>query len=186
MKIVSTGVDLSLTGTGVVTLEDGKLIREYLIKSKPRGDKPVDEVDRLYEILCEVLIEIGRFDRITGKAGGIPDIVVIENLAFMAKGTSLTQLAGLSHLLRNELRIMEIPFLMVAPTTLKKFVTGNGAAKKDVIMMEIFKRYGVTMLDDNKADAYGLAQIGLAVLGGNSKSTTKTQDEVIDLIKKQL
>ena len=54
------------------------------------------------------------------------------------------------------------------------------------IMMEIFKRYGVTITNDNEADAYGLAQIGLALRGGNRKNTTKLQEEVLSLLKKQL
>jgi len=79
-----------------------------------------------------------------------------------------------------------IPFIIVAPTSLKKFITGNGAAKNDVMLMETFKRYGVTILDDNECDAYGLAQVGLALLNGNSKSTTKLQEEVLTLLKKQI
>ena len=176
--IKSIGVDLSLTGTGLVCLEDGKLIEQKLIKSKPSGDRPIDELKRILTIAISVQNFIDIYK---------PDIVVIENLAFgIQKTTSLTQLAGLNYFIRSGLYKIGIKFVLVAPTTLKKYVTGNGAAKKDVLMVEVYKRLGVTMLDDNLCDAYSLAQIGLSLLGGNSKDTNKIQKEVISLITKQL
>jgi porphobilinogen deaminase len=44
----------------------------------------------------------------------------------------------------------------------------------------------VTLTDDNECDAYALAQVGLARMGGNSKSITKLQTEVLDLLNKQI
>lgn len=176
--VVSAGLDLSLTGTGVVVLEDGKIIEQALIKSKPVGDKPIAELRRIQKIVGEigVLIEKHR-----------PYIVVIENLAFgVRNATALTQLSALNYMVRAMLAYKDIQFVLCAPTSLKKFVTGSGGAKKDVMMMETYKRWHVTILNDNECDAYGLAQIGLAILDGNSKTTTKTQKEVTDLIRKQM
>ena len=174
----SIGIDLSLTGTGVVVLEDGKLIHQELIKSKPVGDKPVDELRRIVKIVQGVHMCFGSHTI---------DIAVIEGLAFMARNTTaLVQLSALNYFTRHLLWGIETPFVIVAPTSLKKFVTGNGASKKDVMMMEVYKRWGVTMLDDNLCDAYGLAQVGLALKDGNSKATTKVQNEVLELIRKQL
>lgn len=173
------GLDLSLTGTGVVILEDGKIIKQRLIKSKPIPDgKPIDEVKRILQIVDEILLST--------KSNTI-DVAVIEGLAFMVRNaTALVQLSALNYMTRAMLMSNNIPFIIVAPTSLKKFITGNGAAKKDVMLMETFKRYGVTILDDNECDAYGLAQVGLALLNGNSKSTTKLQEEVLTLLKKQI
>ena len=53
----------------------------------------------------------------------------------------------------------------VAPTSLKKFVTGKGNAKKDLMLLSVYKRWGFDTTNDNKADAYGLAQFGRALLG---------------------
>lgn len=180
-SITSLGLDLSLTGTGVVILEDGKIIKQHLIKSKPVGDKPIDELNRILKIVSDIKNEI---------TGTMIHVAVIENLAFGVKNaTSLTQLAALNYFVRNLLSHecgYEIPFILVAPPSLKKFITGSGNAKKDVMLIETFKRYGVTILDDNECDAYGLAQVGLALLDGNSKAITKLQDEVLNLLKKQL
>lgn len=177
-SITSLGLDLSLTGTGVVILTDGKLVKQVLIKSKPVGDKPVDELKRIEKIVDEIH---------KATCSLTIDIAVIENLAFgVRNATSLTQLAGLNYFVRSMCLVTGIPFVLVAPTSLKKYVTGNGAAKKDAMLMETFKRWGVTMLNDNECDAYGLSQLGLALMGGNSKQTTKIQNEVVSLIKKQI
>jgi len=177
-NIISIGLDLSLTGTGVVVLKNGKIIKQKLIKSKPAGDKPVDELKRILKIINE--IELVLSEELYG-------IAVIEGLAFMVRNaTALVQLSALNYMIRAVLLKKNIPFIIVAPTSLKKFITGDGKSKKDVILMEVYKRYGVTIFDDNEADAYGLAQIGLALLGGNTKKTTAKQNEVIKLLSKQL
>lgn len=117
----------------------------------------------------------------------MPTIAVIEGIAFMARNTaSLAQLAALNYMTRSLVYNYRTPFVIVAPTSLKKYITGSGVAEKGTLMMEIYKRYGVTIRDNNEADAYGLAQIGLALNGGNSKDITKKQQEVLDLVKKQL
>ena len=178
--ITSLGLDLSLVGTGFVILTDGKIVDQGLIKSKPAGDRPIDELKRIQKIVADI------DDNLQTLSSLDIDIAVIEGLAFMAQGTSLVQLAALNYMVRAMLADYGIPFVIVAPTTLKKFIASNGAAKKDAMMLETFKRYGVSILDNNICDAYGLSQVGLALLGGNSKPTTKLQEEVINLLNKQL
>jgi len=172
------GIDLSLTGTGIVVLEDGKLMKKKLIKSKPLGKRPIDEIHRIRKIIEEIEDILGE---------DIPDIAVIEGMAFMARNTTaLVQLAALNYMTRALLVDYNITFIIVAPTSLKKFVTGSGNAKKDVMLIETYKRYGVTILDDNICDGYSLAQVGLCLKESNSKPVTKFQQEVLDLLKKQL
>ena len=115
-----------------------------------------------------------------------PDLVVIEGLAFMAQGTSLVQLSALNYIIRALLNEFKWPFMIVAPTTLKKFVTGSGKGDKDQMMMAVFKNYGHEALDNNECDAYALAACGLAVLGAPLKEPLQPQKEVINLLKKQL
>lgn len=173
--MITAGVDVSLTGTGVVVLENGKIKKQKLIKTKPRGDKPVDELERLIYILGEIIIDLEECQ-----------LVAIEGLAFMARNTTaLVQLSGLNYLLRYMLNKDGVAFIIVAPTSLKKFVTLKGNSDKNVVMMEIFKRYGETLPDNNIADSYGLSRIAEAVLDSKVE-LAKPQQEVINLIKKQL
>jgi crossover junction endodeoxyribonuclease RuvC len=43
--------------------------------------------------------------------------------------------------------------------TLKKYATGKGTAKKQEMLLQMYKRWGVEFNDDNAADAYALARL---------------------------
>lgn len=170
MKIL--GADLSLTGSGIVILTNGKVTFQKLIKSKPRGDSPKDELNRLLEIVSQIKVE------------GI-DLVVMEGIAFgIRKTTSLAQLSALNYMVRMQCWEYKVPFVIVAPNTLKKFITGKGMGEKDQMMLATYKKWGFSPSDNNICDAFGLARIGQALLG-----KTKLLDyekEVVNLLKKQL
>ncbi len=175
------GVDLSLTGTGVVVIENDKILRQKLIKSKPVGDKPSAEIERMVKIIDEVMsvIDCPKVDNYP------PHMVAIEGIAFMARNTTaMAQLCGLNYMLRVVLRIKELKFVVVAPSSLKKFITGHGNAQKDNIMLSVFQRYGETLTDNNIADAYGLSRVAEACT--MNKKIPQFQEEVATLIKKQL
>lgn len=180
--MISVGLDLSLTGTGYAILKTGLCPSVGLIKSKPTGDKPLHETQRIVKIAEDVMEEI---DRLTPYEK--PDLVVIEGLAFMARNThSLVQLAGLNYLIRALLNQFEWPFIIVAPTTLKKFITGKGNSDKNIVMMNIYRDYSQEFIDDNVADAFALAAFGMALKGQPLRTLTVPQKEAIELIKKQL
>src|SRR5690349_3444900 len=133
------GIDPSLTGTGVVVVrDDGSVVSSKLIKTK-KTEGTVAEVRRLTSIVYDVMEEVYECD-----------LVLIEGLAFMARNTSaLVQLSALNYFIRKDLVLDEIPFKVVAPSSLKKYVTGKGNAKKDSMYLETYKRYGVSFSDDN-------------------------------------
>lgn len=50
--------------------------------------------------------------------------------------------------------------IIVAPTSLKKYVTGRGnGVQKNQMLLQVYKKWGVEFSDDNAADSYGLAHI---------------------------
>lgn len=175
MKIL--GLDLSLTGTGVVVLEDGKVVVEELIKSKPHEEKtPVHEIERIV-LIKERILTIAEESN--------PDLVCIEGLAFgVRNATALVQLAGLNYMIREYLWQRGIKFLIVAPTSLKKFTTGHGNAKKEEMMLEVFNKYGIAFTDDNCNDAFCLANLGRSLLLDHSANDRER--EVLNTLKKQL
>jgi len=69
---------------------------------------------------------------------------------------------------------------IVKPTALKKYVTGSGAAKKNEILLGVYKRWAVDFRDDNAADSYGLARIAEAIHTG--KTQFKYEREVISAL----
>jgi Holliday junction resolvasome RuvABC endonuclease subunit len=58
---------------------------------------------------------------------------------------------------------------IVKPLALKKFITGHGVAKKNEILLGVFRRWGIEFRDDNAADSYGLARIAEAIHTGKTE-----------------
>lgn len=179
------GLDLSLVASGYVKLVDGKIEQQLLIKSKSQGDRPIDELERILGIVEQIPAKNYPLGTKKDSFSGI-DLAVIEGMAFMARNTqALVQLAALNYFIRRKFYEKAIPFLLVAPSSLKKFVTGKGNGDKNLMLLEVYKRYGVTFDNDNLADAFGLALIGEVLLSPQEK-IPKHQQEVINLLKKQL
>jgi crossover junction endodeoxyribonuclease RuvC len=146
------GIDLSLTATGIVAITDNlsTIYLQELIKSSPKIDQKM--IDRICEIRNKVMdvIELVR-----------PDRIVIEGLSYGSKNTSsLCDLAKLNFAIEVYCRNMGIPYEIVPPTTLKKFITGKGNCKKDLMLMKVFKRWGAEFEDDNLCDAFALCKYG--------------------------
>jgi len=172
--MIVLGLDLSLVGTGCVVLDDGKMKTSRLITSKPSGKNPKKELERLLGICKQISIIVDMHD---------PKLVCIEGIAFMSRNSgALSQLSGLNYLVRRLLHVRGIDFVIAAPTVLKKFVTGKGNSPKEFMLLETYKRYGVSFNDNNLCDAYGLARIAEATLDDNLK-LTKFQAETLINVK---
>jgi crossover junction endodeoxyribonuclease RuvC len=90
------------------------------------------------------------------------DLVLLEAPSFGSKGSATRDLAGLWWLMVAELLEQPAPLGVVAPSVLKKWVTGSGAADKFRVGQHIAKRWpDLELRSDDQADALGLASIGL-------------------------
>ena len=176
---VYVGLDLSLTATGVVAVSNGTVDQQQLIKTKPPANSSyTTEVIRIKYIVEQIR---------TGILLAAPSLVAIEGMAFMVRNaTALVQLSGLNYMVRSMLVDLDIPFIIVAPPSLKKFVTGSGKAQKDQMMLETYKRWNVTFMDNNLCDAHGLAQLASAAMGEKTIELNQEQREVVTLLEKQL
>jgi crossover junction endodeoxyribonuclease RuvC len=73
---------------------------------------------------------------------------------------SALKLGELAAIVKLELFERERIFpLQVSPMTLKKFAAGKGNAKKQEMLLQMYKRWGVEFNDDNAADSYALARL---------------------------
>lgn len=112
------------------------------------------------------------------------ELIVIEGYGY-ANQYTLATLVEIGTVVRYFLWQEDLPYLEVAPTSLKKFVTGSGVAKKNIMMLEVYKQFGYSASTDNIADAVGLAMFGLCCLGrGEFNKTSKTCCE--EVLKKQV
>lgn len=115
MKIL--GIDQSFTSTGYVIINEHDVIT-YGIISSPKSDGDVFTRAR---IITNKLVSLSSEYQV--------DQVFIEGLAFGGVGDATRQLSGLQFLIVDSLRPLNIT--IVPPTTLKKFATGKGNAKKE-------------------------------------------------------
>jgi crossover junction endodeoxyribonuclease RuvC len=152
------GLDLSLTSTGLAC--DCGLHR---IKSHPRME--ITRFSRLRMIWLGVMHHYLGTPEICGR-GRPADLIVVEDLAISRQtGQHLTR-AGLWHLVMNDVDNESIPYAIVSPTSLKKYVTGRGNAGKDEVLAAAIRRWpDAPIFGNDEADAYALQAMGLDHLG---------------------
>jgi crossover junction endodeoxyribonuclease RuvC len=149
------GLDLSLTGTGIVVLRDSRIVYQELVTTKP-GTTDMQRIITIMNQITEVL---------TTYAG--PDcLVVIEGPSYGSNTSSIHTLGKLAGVVELSLVLRNITYLIVPPTSLKKLITGKGNAKKEQMLLQIYKKYGIEFHDNNLADAFALCKWGEATLEG--------------------
>ena len=80
------------------------------------------------------------------KINGKPDLAIIENAAYGSPNRVVVgKLKELSGVYKMVLEAMDIPYLEIAPTMVKKFVTGSGKAEKHLVASELKRRWGVVL-----------------------------------------
>jgi len=87
--------------------------------------------------------------------------IYIEGPSFSSNGQFSLQMGALHYYLRIFLIKNKTEFKIIAPGNLKKFVTGKGNCKKELILLKVFKKWGVEFDNNNLADAYSLARMAL-------------------------
>jgi crossover junction endodeoxyribonuclease RuvC len=99
-------------------------------------------------------------------------LIGIEGYGY-ANTHTLVPLVEIGTALRMVAHLSEIPYIVVPPTVLKKFATGTGNAKKELVMREVFRKWGFEGNSNNEADAFVLAKI-VQALHTKGDSCTKT------------
>ena len=159
---VAIGIDQSLTGFALTALNVSApdQYQTWVYKSDKRG------VARLSDIRWWLM---NKFDEIA-KNGDIQNIAmegtVLASQAAIVLGelAATVKLACWDYFDSNVNRYVPYPDhmrvpLQIAPMTLKKYAAGKGNAKKQEMLMQIFKRWGIEFNDDNAADSYALARL---------------------------
>jgi len=157
------GLDLSLNGTGVV-LPAGWA---YTIKCKAaQGDGRLQIIrDQIRQYLADA----------------DADLVVIEDLPTHAHAAGVT---GMVHgAVRTEIMDTGIPYVLIAPATLKAFATGKGNADKAAMILSAYKRSGQEFADDNQCDAAWLRWAGMDHYGAPEFDLPKTQRDRLSKVK---
>ena len=148
------GIDPSLTATGLAVVGNGVALASC-VKIRPANLRGHERMDAIREVVLDTV----------DKAG----LVVIEGPSY---GSSAGQAghherAGLWWLLTRLLWQADIPYAVMSPSGLKKYITGKGNADKDSVLAAVVRRYGehVVIDNNNAADAFALAAAGADHLG---------------------
>jgi len=150
------GIDPSFHSTGLIVLDiDGNIIEQKNFSSVVGTSKKGGILDQIEECLIEYEKQIDFVSKILKLKG-----VCIEGPAYNSTGQRALQMGALHYFTRLFLFKNNIDFKVVAPTSLKKFIF-HGHAKKDLILLKVYKRWGVEFEIDDLADAYGLARMAL-------------------------
>lgn len=161
---VALGIDQSLTGFALTALDIGNPSRyvTWVYKS------PFFGIERLVDIRTWL---INHFMWLEDHDLEVTDIamegtVLASHAALVLGELSATVRLAIYDHYEGDLRFP----LKVPPMTLKKFAAGKGNAKKQEMLLQIYKRWGVEFNDDNAADSYGLARL----VSGNADGAIET------------
>ena len=140
------GLDLSLSSTGLVVIsEDYSILLQKLISSSPK-----DQIEHRISSICDqIFSEIKLYE---------PCIICVEDLSFSSRGRAILDIAGLNLFVRTCLYNEQKKFYTVAPTVLKKFVCNTGKAKKELMLLKVYQKFGIEFDNNNLADSYSLAR----------------------------
>lgn len=156
------GLDLSLTSTGLAIVTDAGLVEMGNIKSTgKKADTHVQYMPRIVQMgeqindwLADV---VARYD---------VELAIFEAPSFNSKFGNPHERAGLWWKVYEHLWLGEVPIQTVAPMTRAKFITGNGRAKKEEVLIAARERWGEEIPNHDVADATGLAMWGWERLHG--------------------
>jgi crossover junction endodeoxyribonuclease RuvC len=160
--VIVTGLDLSLTGTGIATIWGVTRDQELAVSTARVGTKATTDdlparADRLRGLATRIIRGCHR-----------SDLVVVEQPSYGSTGGSAHDRSGLWWLVVASLDSRSIPVVEVAPNTLKVYATGKGRGDKDVMVAAVVRRYGHLLPDlssGDECDALCLADMGARHLG---------------------
>lgn len=137
------GIDPGLRNTAFAVLRDGEIELVEIINTNPKtlfGERLL----KLYDAIDHNVYYQQK-----------PDIVAVEGIFFAPRvGSSYLQTAAVIGLIEMLGYEYKTEVRQLSPPTIKKFVTGNGRAKKDDMMAAMQERYGKSVVKNHHcADA---------------------------------
>ncbi len=175
-KSITIGIDQSLTGFAFSALDvdDQSKHLTWVYKS------PYSGVERLVDIRQWL---VDHLDYVHEQGHSVMDIAMEGTVLASHAALVLGELSATVRLTIYDYwkdNSLQFP-LMVPPMTLKKFTAGKGNAKKQEMLLQIYKRWNVEFNNDNAADAYALARLGAGIY--HDKGLNSVEDDVIQKMK---
>lgn len=167
---VSIGIDQSLTGFAFTALAINEPTQylTWVYKSSYFGiERLVDIRQFLFDHL-DYISENHEIEKIA-----MEGTVLASHSALV-----LGELSALVKLTIYDYFDDEIRFpVLVPPMTLKKYAAGKGNAKKQEMLLQMYKRWSIEFNDDNAADSYALARLAAGI------HQDKVEESVVEQMK---
>jgi hypothetical protein len=167
---ITIGIDQSLTGFAITALnvDDPQCYETWVYKSDYNGVKRLHDIRWWME---------DKFDTLDAKGCRVVDIAMEGSVLASHSALILGELAGMvklsiwSYFDGNTNSYIPYPDhlrrpLQIPPMTLKKYATGKGTSKKQEMLLQMYKRWGVEFNNDNAADSYALARLASGSVTG--------------------
>jgi crossover junction endodeoxyribonuclease RuvC len=145
--MIFCGIDASLSASGFCKIEQDT-VEFCTIKTKLEGFS--NDLDRFKYISDSIIKKIPKDTNMIV----IEDVFIPVSKAHMGAAIKLAMLAGYIRMMLYEAKM---PFSVVAPTSIKKHLTGNGNAPKDQMAVHLFKNHNIMTKNNNECDAVAMA-----------------------------
>lgn len=165
------GLDMSLRGSGVVVVKGKEVLLSRRLPTEPIPAGAVGKAGicglrerrdggKVYRGEDEDCIEyLRKFVKRTFLKYE-PDIVVLENYAFVKNSKALSVLHEVGGVVKNQLHRMEAPWVSPRPSEVKAFACGDGGASKADMLLKA-RREGYEFRNSDEADGFWLARWGI-------------------------
>lgn len=151
---ITLGIDQSLTGFGltIMSIDEPTQYITWVYKSPYFGiERLVDIRQWLIDNFNYVEYELDMEIVDIAMEG---TVLASQSALLLGELSAVVRLAIYDHF-EDDLRYP----LRVPPMTLKKYAAGKGNAKKQEMLLQMYKRWGIEFSDDNAADSYALARL---------------------------
>lgn len=144
------GVDQALGNTGVVVLSADSHRPLYLDTIRTGSTKGAKRLQLIRDSLTRIIQAYGvTFAALEG-----------YSIRSVNRPFDLGEVGGVVRLCFLDQRV---EYVTVAPTSLKKYVSGSGRADKKIMRRATLEKWGIDIDQNDACDAYGLAHIARAI-----------------------
>ena len=153
------GLDISLSNSGIVKLDtENNTISKFTIKTHPNPNR-MARLEKFWKIFLEIIDDYCFGDKVLANKV----LFSLEDYSYAIRNSrSLISLAEQGGLIRFHFHKIGANLQLYAPAEVKKFATGKGNAKKELMIKAVYKKWGFDTNDQNLADGYVVARLRLA------------------------
>lgn len=112
-----------------------------------------------------------------------PDLIVMEGPAYRSTGAYWHENAGLWWAILLRIKQSGRPLVVITPSTLKKYATGAGNARKSAMCGQAIRRFGLDDIGEDEADGLWLAAAGCEHYGWPLVKLPAAQVAALDAVK---